>query len=338
MKKTGKSTIKDVAREAGVSISVVSYVINATPGISITKETQKRVRAAVKKLGYHPHAAARRLRNKKSATIAVVSFWKITDPMYTEVLAGISEAAAQQRYHVLLSDLDTDRKQYEYLDLYRQGIVDGVILVLPADLIDLNEAAHLRRIRREKIPALFINNLSPCSGVGTIAFDYEGTAGTAVRFLHAQGHRTIDFIGANRRECEDPVGKKRIDGFRSAAKELEVEGDVLTLRQFERHLCEKDPKDRSSAIVVSKIIHYRNILGMCAKYKVRIPQDLSVVCANHNALHQAFEPKPVCVGIPLRSIGENAVHRLLKGENESAELPENRMIEGDSVIPKKYDK
>ena len=94
------ATIKDVAKEAGVSISVVSYVMNNNPNVSISKETREKVLRAAKKLNYTPNSIARSMRTKKSMIIGLATFWDISDSVFTDILKGVDSVAGKYGYSV----------------------------------------------------------------------------------------------------------------------------------------------------------------------------------------------------------------------------------------------
>ncbi|MGI5878457.1 MAG: LacI family DNA-binding transcriptional regulator, partial [Christensenellales bacterium] len=90
-----RSTIRDVAKMADVSISVVSYVLNETPGKSISWETAQRVREAAAALRYTPNRIAQSMRLGRSNMIAFVSFWQMTEFVTQQIMSGIYDVAQE---------------------------------------------------------------------------------------------------------------------------------------------------------------------------------------------------------------------------------------------------
>ena len=126
-------SIKDVAREAGVSTTTVSYVLNSTPTETISEETSKRVLAAVRKLGYVPNLNARSLSSSRSNLIGVLipqtdpgKEFMFSNPFYGELLSSIEYTARQNGYHLLLSGTNEDQN---YLSIARNRGLDGIIIV-----------------------------------------------------------------------------------------------------------------------------------------------------------------------------------------------------------------
>src|SRR5262245_28134021 len=86
-------TMHAVARHAGVSQTTVSYVINDVPGANIPEETRRRVRDAIKELGYRPNAAARKMRTNRSQLIGFVTDQIATTPHAGQIFKGAQDAA-----------------------------------------------------------------------------------------------------------------------------------------------------------------------------------------------------------------------------------------------------
>ena len=126
-------SIKDVAKEAGVSTSTVSYVLNSTPTETISEETSKRVMAAVQKLGYVPNLNARSLSSSRSNLIGVLipqtepgKEFMFSNPFYGDLLSSIEYTARQHGYHLLLSGTKEDQN---YLNIAQNRGLDGIIIV-----------------------------------------------------------------------------------------------------------------------------------------------------------------------------------------------------------------
>jgi LacI family transcriptional regulator len=111
------ATIKDVAKEAGVSISVVSYVMNNNPNVSISKETREKVLRAAKKLNYTPNSIARSMRTKKSMIIGLATFWDISDSVFTDILKGVDSVAGKYGYSVTYCNITNSFNSNKITDL-----------------------------------------------------------------------------------------------------------------------------------------------------------------------------------------------------------------------------
>lgn len=113
-------TIKDVAKKAGVAISTASYALNDDPRVSLT--TKKKVLEVAKKLNYHPNAAARNLKRKKTNTVGVFVDG-FAGPIYTALLDGIHMALSENDFNIIVTSGESGQKML----LERQ--VDGAIVI-----------------------------------------------------------------------------------------------------------------------------------------------------------------------------------------------------------------
>ncbi|MFV9503673.1 MAG: LacI family DNA-binding transcriptional regulator [Oscillochloridaceae bacterium umkhey_bin13] len=183
------ATIKDVAERARVSTATVSYVLNGTG--TVTDETRQRVLAAVADLRYQPNHAARSMRSRSRTLGLVLPVHTpgLTDPALAELLAGLTEAAANHGYYLLLATNAQQPEAHLGEDLARTGRVDGLVLL---DLC----------LADERVPQLAAAGV-PCVGAGvptsvqpcpSIGFALDSAAAEATRHLLVLGHRRIALI------------------------------------------------------------------------------------------------------------------------------------------------
>lgn len=183
-------TIKQVARLADVSTTTVSYVLNGTG--SVTEATRQRVLEAVAALDYQPHYAARSLRSR-SRTLGLVlpaHGDHLADPAFADILAGLSAAAAQRGYYLLLATVEAEGDGRDVcLSLARTGRVDGLVLLDP--LVDDERAAALREAG---VPHVCAGRVEGEASSPFVAIDGRAGAQIAVQHLLGLGHRRIGLI------------------------------------------------------------------------------------------------------------------------------------------------
>ena len=202
------ATIKDVAREAGVSISTVSKVLNDVPGIS--EATTLRVREIMRRLDYAPNSRAAGLARKSARCIAFLAkldeFEPYTNPHLFDILCGIQEALCAKGYSLML--LDATLTDVEQVMLSRA--IDGIIVHGGA----LTRPVHQLLVTR-KFPHLVIGHPSD-TRINWV--DTDNALGGRIAFEHLAecGCRDIAFIGALR---NDDISNERLMGFRAAAAE-----------------------------------------------------------------------------------------------------------------------
>ncbi|WP_427016053.1 LacI family DNA-binding transcriptional regulator [Pseudarthrobacter sp. P1] len=184
-------TRKDVARYAGVSTAVVSYVVNHGPK-RVAPATEARVREAVRVLGYRPNAAARALKLGSSETIGLV-IPDNSNPFFSLLAYAVEDAAAELGYALLLTNSDGNvAKERRNIRNLAARQVDGVVLtsvLFNPDLADLQAAA---------IPSVLLNHAGEAPGFNSIGVDLVAGARLGVEHLISHGHTSIALaMGSN---------------------------------------------------------------------------------------------------------------------------------------------
>ena len=127
-------TIKDIAREAGVSYASVSRALSGSRGVSV--KTAQRILAVAKKLNYLPNGIARNLVNQRSKTLGLI-LPDISNPFFSDIALAVIHTAERAGYQTILSNTDWEpRAQERQLQLMREQRVDGIILKPVQDTVD----------------------------------------------------------------------------------------------------------------------------------------------------------------------------------------------------------
>ena len=159
-------SIKDVAKEAGVSTTTVSYVLNRHPGETISAETTQRVLDAAKRLNYVPNLNARSLSSRHTNLIGVVipqtepgKEFMFSNPFYGELLSAIEYTARKSGYHLLLSGT---REDQNYASIAQNRGVDGIIIVAsPQDLVGMVVEKAVKMAEMMNVPIVgLVENMS----------------------------------------------------------------------------------------------------------------------------------------------------------------------------------
>jgi LacI family transcriptional regulator len=203
----------DIAREANVSQSTVSRVINNSPRIS--KATSLRVKKAMERLGYSPNAAARTLITGRSNLIGLVVS-NITNPFYPEVIEAVVATATEHDYNVILCNTQENLElQTAYLELLIEHQVDGAILT--SSLLD-NEGV-MGEVGLGRIPVVMVNRTVEGLQVDSVRLDNTRAGQIVARHLTDLGHRSIAFVGGLEATSTNSA---RLAGFRNTLADLGV--------------------------------------------------------------------------------------------------------------------
>ncbi|HEY1366780.1 MAG TPA: LacI family DNA-binding transcriptional regulator [Gaiellaceae bacterium] len=271
------STIHEVARRCGVSVSTVSRVFNGYDDIS--EATRLRVLETARELDYAPSAAARTLVKQRSQLIGVVLNTgeeqpDIRHPFFQEVLVGLKHAIGVAGYDLLLFATE---QPHAYTRRARHHRVDGVVL-MGVDRAD----PELRKLLDDAIPTIAVDLDVEGSRASYITSDNVGGARLAVRHLHELGHERIATIAGL---LGTKPGADRLAGYRAELKALGLRGRA----EYER---EGDFNMESGAAAMRRLLRLRRpptavfaasdlmavgAIRAAREADLRVPEDLSVV-------------------------------------------------------------
>src|SRR5688572_8527741 len=216
-------TMSDVARQAGVSPTTVSFILNSNDEQSIPEETRQRVLDAVEALGYERDARAQALRSGSTKTIALI-IPDLRNPHFCEYATGIEEAARAAGYHLLLSST-TMNDEYAveiFKDLARRRF-DGLIIASSFILESQEAQDTLDQVRKRGLP---IVEMDENYGVDSVFADYHKATKEMMSYLLSLGHRRIGLIyGVGGHE----LGEDRLQPYQAALKAagIQVQAELI---------------------------------------------------------------------------------------------------------------
>jgi LacI family transcriptional regulator len=308
---SGKVTRTDVARYAGVSTAVVSYVINGGPK-PVAAATAERVREAIKVLQYQPNATARAL-TMGSARLLGIIVPDSTNPYFAELTDTIAQAAATRGYALLTAnsrtDAETERQNTVNL-VSRQ--VDAIIL---ATVLSPSEVAamQVQGIRR-----VLIDQSSIVHGIPIISTDFEQGAALGVQHLIGHGHRDIGILVG--RDIDPSRADPRHNGWKKALHEAGLPEGPAELTDFTRQggyeatrrmlALPKPP----TAIFASSDLLAVGALRAIHEANLSIPADIAVVSFDGTSESEFSWPQLTTVRQPIDRIAERVLAAALSPE------------------------
>lgn len=185
-------TIRDVARECGLSATTVSMVLNDAPtATNIPETTKKRIFHVAEGMGYQPNPFAQALRSRSSHTIGVM-VPDIADPYCAQILRGIENSFSRTSYLPFLVDIQNNRTRFKrYLSVLMARRVDGLIIL--ANSLSF-ETELLSVLESRKIPSVILGREPGTDALNWVATDHEVGTQQALEHLYKLGHRKIAFI------------------------------------------------------------------------------------------------------------------------------------------------
>ena len=327
-----KSTIQDVAKQAGVSVATVSHVINNTHYVS--PELKQRVNDAIEALSYRPNKLARAL-NRRDVPLLALIVPDISNPYWSSFARSVQDVTDQHDYSVIVCSSDGlyDREIRFLRSL--SGWISGLILHpyhVTSD--DVNQLIG------NSIPVVILGDFTspesqPVNWDRVASNNYE-SAQLAVEHLIGLGHRNIAFIQGPE---GTPTSLRRLDGFRRALEKtgLQVNDDWLMPGEYTRqsgYLAMKVLLNRSippTSVFCANDLTALGALEAAKQLGYYVPKDLSIVGFDDIDEAALASPPLTTIRLSPRYVGNVAAETLierLKGRQEPAQVS----IEGSLVI------
>jgi LacI family transcriptional regulator len=335
------SSIKEVAREAGVSTATVSHVINNTRYVS--GEVTARVEAAIAKCQYYPNAHARSLASGKSDIIGLV-ISDIANPFFPELVKAIEAAAFERGYDVILSNTNYNtQRTSHYVRRFIERKVAGVAIMtseMDKSLVD--------ELARCEVPAVFLDVGHPGAHMSNVVVDYNSGIEQAIRHLVALGHRRIAFISgspklrSSRRRLE--AYQRIMERLLPGEPELLFKGDfkVDGGRRAAAELLKSRAKDMPTAVIAANDLMAIGAISEIESAGLNVPADVSVIGFDDIALAAVTRPALTTVHLPLGDLGAKAVEVLLGSLEDMAKagvevkIPATLVVRDSTAAASRY--
>ncbi len=319
-------TIKDIAREAGVSHSTVSRALRGSPLIS--EDTTKRIRDSALQLGYLPSAAAQSLKTNCSQALGVIVS-NIDDPYFSEILQGIEEVAQGNHYSIFMAASQRDpEREGAIIQSMRQHRVDGVIIC--STTFSDQQSRHFSKY---DIPIVVVNNQAAEDYRYSIYHDDVDGSRQLTRHLIGLGHRKIAYLG----NCHS--GRTTLD--RLAGFRLEMESNGLPVPdKYIYEIPGSEPEkgnlamdyflglaDRPTALVSFNDMMAIGMLKSLQERGIRVPEEFSITGFDNIVFSNYTNPPLTTFDQPKRSIGQKAAELILSllGSTSRTNVPEQKI-------------
>jgi len=309
----------DVAKRAGVSTAVVSYVMNDGPRRT-SPEVRERVIRAIRELDYHPNAVARGLRAKRTNMIGFVAndytpLKVFVSPYSAKILTGLTAQLKLHNNYLMVYPMIIGADLSDVELLLRSGRLDGVVVRLVQDPPETD--ALLEVVARTHVPCVCIEQPGAARfGFSAVTYDDRRGAYEATSYLIAKGHRRIGHISGDRRYS---TTRARLDGYRRALADHGIAADDAliygddwmpeTARAGVARLLDLDSPP--TAIFAANDTFAFNAIEALRMRGRRVPEDLAVIGFDDIEMASEIAPPLTTVRIPLLEIGQRAADLLL---------------------------
>ena len=307
-------TIVDVAKRAGISVSTVSRVLNASGYVS--EDARARVERAMRELEYVPSTIARSMRDKRTRTIAIF-IPEYSNMFYSEMLSAMMPKAAELDYMIITCSTNQDAK-YEtvYIEQLLSRSIDGIIFFTYGGI--RGNLAYITKLS-DRIPIVFMDSVFEHEPVSVVSTD--GWSGTkkAVSHLIDLGHRRIGYLKISN---DYFVAERRYEGYLAALEEAGLEPDPelvygVRLDDIQRRAHEAGAyflglAERPTAIVAVDDMFAIGIMNYLKLHDVAIPEGMAVVGFDDIGLSRIVSPSLTTVAQPIQQLANEALKLLME--------------------------
>jgi LacI family transcriptional regulator len=322
--------MRDVAEQAGVSVTTVSHVVNNTRPVN--QDKRERVLAAMHQLGYQPNKLARSLRRGKTHTVGVI-VPDSANPFFAEVARGIEDTSFEHGYSVILCNTDCDLdKERLYTNLLSEKQVDGILFVAAGV-----SQENLNDLLPRRIPLVLIDRHVPEVAVDTVLVDNARGGWLATRHLLELGHRRIGCIMGP----EDITSSnQRLDGYRQALHEhgQSPDGDLIVAGDFQFESGYRGGQalltlpEPPSAIFASNDLMALGAARAARELGFEIPATLSLVGFDDVQLATYANPPLTSVRQPKYEMGVLATRLLFERVVDQGQPLQSHLLDTELVV------
>lgn len=325
------TTIKDVARVAGVSPATVSRVLNNSSRVS--RETETKVKNAISELNYEINEPARTLRTESSKLIGVIGV-NLNNKFLMDVLEEAEFFARKNGYNFLLGDSGKNlNKKIDYLRIMKQKNIDGIIIISSGWKKDF-----LGKLEKSGIPAVIVSGHIRDFNIPGVGINNKKAAFQVMQKLYELGHKKIGIIAGPK---NDKISsQKRLKGVLKASKKLKlnfsqslkVYGDYTFTSGYSgaQKLLKKN-KDLSAIFAFDDRMAIGAIRGIEA-LNVKVPKDISVIGFDNIEVSKFVKPSLSTVYQPCDRLGKTAIEILMQLIEQKKFNNLNKFIEHEILL------
>lgn len=321
-------TSAEIARRAGVSKTAVSRYLNNG---YVSSEKREAIRRVIEETGYVPSQQAQTLRTGKSRMIGVI-VPRIDSESISRVVAGVSRVLEENGYHLLLANTDNNPdKEMEYLEVFRSGNVDGVILVAT-----ILSSAYRQALRALGVPAVLIGQRM--DGMTCVYHDDHGAAKAMVGLLLQSGRQRIGYVGVTPRD--KAAGAARRAGYQDAMREAGQEVNPSWMEQSDFSI---DGGYAAAGRLLARVSDLQGIF--CATDSIavgvkkrleemgrQIPQDVALAGIGHSRLSELVRPRLATAHYYYQTSGAEAARGLVEILEQGVDRKKQLML-GFEIYP-----
>lgn len=323
------ATLKDVAREARVSMASVSRALNGT-GV-VREEIRARIVEAAARLNYVPNVGAQSLMTRRTRMIGVL-LHSFHGEFFSELVRGVDDAARKRGLHVLISSSHNDAAETGAALRTMIGRVDGLLALLPHV-----DGRFLQDTVRNAVPVVLLSTADTEHAYASVYVDNYGGAFAMVKHLAACGHRAIAHIAG---PAENMDAQERLRGYRDAlsqalpgAREMVLQGNFTEESGYKAAQELLARKDRPNAIFAANDMMAIGCMSALMEAGLAVPRDIAVAGFDDIPTSRFVRPALTTVQVKIADLGARALDRLASAIQDPRTLtPTTETVPAEVVV------
>lgn len=324
--------IKDVAKEANVSVATVSRVLNNIPVVN--EETKQRVLDAIKRTGYKPNAIARSLKMQRTNTFGIM-IPDISSAYYTEVVRGVEDVCNIYDYNIILCNTDSDPiKEETYFNVFYEKQCDGILYI--GKKIDNN--LFDEKVLNSRVPVVLGALSDDQERLISITINNEEAAYDLTNYLINNGHSKIAFITDE--DESSYVAQERKKGYIKALnkkgielnQDYELKGKYTIKGGYDLVNELLKIEDKPTAIIALNDEMALGAIRSIEDQGYKVPEDISVVGFNNFKISEWTKPSITTIAQPMYDIGAICARMLIKTINNFITEKKNIRIPYELIV------
>ncbi len=320
-------TLADVAKIAGVGVMSVSRVVNGTRRVS--PEIERRVRAAIEKIGYEPNEAARILKGNRSSVIGLI-VPDLADPFFAACCSAIQETAWDSGYLTLM--VASGHRE----DLERRGtalmVQRRVAGLLTVPIGSQND--HFAAAQDVGVPVVAFDRPMKHVAADSLIVDNLEAAYQATRHLIEHGHSSIVCVADDERIY---TKMERVSGYTRAMREAKLQVKVCLVGATTGSVADQlslggKSRGKPTAIFAASNLMGIDVLQEVQRRELRIPEDMALICFDDFVAASLVSPAITVIQQPVAELGQRAAEMLMERLKASSQGPPRRVVLSTKLV------
>ena len=309
-----KATLKELARELGVSTSTVSKALSNSPEIS--EQTKIKIKEFALLKNYKPNSIAKNLKNQRSYTIGVI-LPNILNPFFAKVFSGIELYANKKGYNLITcTSNESLEKEKQMLEMLDNGAIDGFILALAEETQKENNFTHIYNVLRDGTPVVLFDRIASELKCDKVIVDDFDSAVNATQYLIDTNCKKIALFSTINNLS---VGDLRENGYKEALRKNKINFD----EKMGKLILDKKPD------AIFAIDEYAVVTAMkfCLKNGLNVPDDISIIGFADGLWSRRMTPSLSTISQHAPEIGQKTAELIIKRIEEIPDSESEKIFE-----------